>query len=67
MPLAAGGGYQQGAVATVAIYDRQGRRLGTVYLASGATAMPPSSGGSLIQFFLFPLDAVFNKVAPFAV
>ena len=33
----------------------------------GATAMPPSSGGSLIQFFLFPLDAVFNKVAPFAV
>lgn len=34
MPIATGGGYQQGAVATAAVYDRQGRRLGTVYLAS---------------------------------
>ena len=34
MPIAAGGGYQHGAVGTVAVYDRRGRRLGTVYLAS---------------------------------
>ena len=43
------------------------KRTATVLGLEGATAMPPSSGGSLIQFFLFPLDAVFNKVAPFAV
>jgi hypothetical protein len=34
MPIERGGGYQQGAVATVAVYDRRGKRLGTVYLAS---------------------------------
>lgn len=39
MPIQQGGGYQQGAVATVAVYDRRGKRLGTVYLSS-----PPESG-----------------------
>jgi len=39
MPIQQGGGYQQGAVATVAVYDRRGQRLGTVYLASA-----PESG-----------------------
>jgi hypothetical protein len=28
-----GGGFQEAAIATVAVYDRKGRRLGTVYLA----------------------------------
>ena len=39
MPVHKGGGYKQGAVATVAVYNRQGQRLGTVYLA-----MRPESG-----------------------
>jgi len=33
MPVERGGGYLQGAVATVSVSDRRGRRLGTVYLA----------------------------------
>jgi hypothetical protein len=39
MPIAHGGGYQQGAVATITVYDGRGRRVGTVYLSS-----PPESG-----------------------
>lgn len=34
LPLERGRGYQQGAVATISVYDRRGKRLGTVYLAS---------------------------------
>jgi hypothetical protein len=33
MPLDQGGGFQQGAVGTVAVYDRRGHRLGTIYVA----------------------------------
>lgn len=42
MPLAHGGGYQQGAVATIAIYDRRGKRLGTVYLACAPESGQPT-------------------------
>jgi len=34
MPIHKGGGYKQGAVATVAVYDRRGQRVGIVYLAT---------------------------------
>ena len=33
----------------------------------GVTAMPPGSSGCLVEGFLFSLDAIFNKVIPFAV
>ena len=33
MPLHHGGGFQQGAVGTIAVYDRRGNRLGTIYVA----------------------------------
>jgi hypothetical protein len=42
MPMEKGSGYQQGAVATVAVYDRRGQRLGTVYLASTPESGQPT-------------------------
>lgn len=47
MPIQKGGGYKQGAVATVAVYDRRGQRLGTVYLASCPESGQPTLTGEL--------------------
>ena len=41
MPMTGGGVYQQGATATVTVYDRQGQRLGTVYLATTPESLQP--------------------------
>lgn len=61
MPLAAGGGYQQGAVATVAVYDRQGRRLGTVYLASTPESGQPRLTEQLTALIKASLDKWCNE------
>jgi len=56
MPLAHGGGYQQGAVATIAIYDRRGNRLGTVYLASAPESQQPTLTRELTALITECLD-----------
>lgn len=42
MPMAGGAGYRQAAVATVTVYDRNGRRLGTVYLGATPESEQPT-------------------------
>lgn len=61
MPLARGNGYQQGAVATVAIYDRRGNRLGTVYLASAPESGQPRLTRQLTAVITECLDKWCNE------
>lgn len=61
MPIAKGGGYQQGAVATLAVYDRQGRRLGTVYLAASPESGQPTLTKQLTALIKECLDQWSNE------
>jgi hypothetical protein len=60
MPIERGRGYQQGAVATVAIYDRRGKRLGTVYLASTPESGQPRLTDQLTALIKECLDKWCN-------
>jgi hypothetical protein len=61
MPIARGGGYQQGAVATVAVYDRRGKRVGTVYLASSPESGQPRLTAQLTALIKECLDRWCNE------
>jgi hypothetical protein len=51
-----GCGYKEGATATLTVYDRRGRRLGTVYLGR----MPEAGQGTLSQQLTALLEAVLR-------
>lgn len=61
MPIERGGGYQQGAVATVAVYDRRGKRLGTVYLGSTPESKQPRLTHQLTMLIKECLDQWCNE------
>jgi len=61
MPLAGAGGYQQGAVATVTIYDRRGQRVGTVYLAFTPESEQPTLTKRLTALIKECLDKWCNE------
>jgi len=52
-----GGGYQEGATATVSVYDRRGRRLGTVYLGRMPEAEQPTLSAQLTALLTGVLTA----------
>jgi hypothetical protein len=51
-----GSGYKEGATATLTVYDRRGRRLGTVYLGR----MPEAGQGTLSQQLTALIEAVLR-------
>jgi hypothetical protein len=61
IPIERGGGYQQGAVATVAVYDRRGKRLGTVYLGATPESKQPRLTRQLTALIKECLDHWCNE------
>jgi len=61
MPLHHGGGFQQGAVGTVAVYDRRGNRLGTIYVAFTPESEQPTLTERLTGLITECLDKWCNE------
>jgi hypothetical protein len=61
MPLHHGGGFQQGAVGTVAVYDRRGNRLGTIYVAFTPESEQPTLTARLTGLIRECLDKWCNE------
>jgi hypothetical protein len=61
MPLHHGGGYQQGAVGTIAVYDRRGNRLGTIYVAFTPESEQPTLTARLSGLIKECLDKWCNE------
>lgn len=59
--IAGGDGYRQAAVATVSVYDRRGRRLGTVYLACVPESGQPTLSSQLTALIKECLDQWCNQ------
>jgi hypothetical protein len=61
MPLHHGGGFQQGAVGTITVYDRRGNRLGTIYVAFTPESEQPTLTARLSGLIKECLDKWCNE------